>query len=46
MAVLGWENSLLAKNKGDRRENLEHNSEMACLNLLLKLKTVDVRFLV
>lgn len=45
----GWDDSLLAKNRVTEEitlGTLEYNSDMACLNLLLKSETDDVRILV
>lgn len=39
MSLSGWDDSLLAKNRVTEEitlGTLEHNSDMACLNLLLK----------
>lgn len=49
VSLSGWGDTLLAKNRVTENitlGTLEHNSDMACLNLLLKSETEDVRTLV
>lgn len=48
MSLSGWDDSLLAKNRVTEEitlGTLEHSSDTACLSLLLKSVTEDVRIL-